>query len=167
MLQYSQKKTTRYSSDSMSSSSRLLSTSSIGFLGSKVFLRPSHPDDDRRSRSTRIVRQHHHITPFGDDHTDTQIWNAGYPETDDNVSHTQHNTQMQGGTSYPAGMMLFLQIPQKSSRGWLESLFFFARKCGVDSSTHRILKIPLHEHSGDARYGNGNSLSEDAAGEPK
>lgn len=163
MFQYSQKKTTRYSSVSMSSSSRLLSTSSIGFLGSKVFLRPSHPDDDRRSRSTEIVRQHHHITPF-DDHTDTHRYGMRYPETDNNVSHTQHNTQMQG--TYPAGM-LFLQIPQKSSRGWLDSLFFLARKCGVDSSTHRILKIPLHEHSGDARYGNGNSLSEDAAGEPK
>lgn len=143
----------------MSSSSRLLSTSSIGFLGSKVFLRPSHPDDDRRSRSTKIVRQHHHITPFGWSHRHTDMeW--GIPRQVTMYSHTQHNTQKQG--TYPAGM-LSLQIPQKSSRGW----FFLARKCGVDSSTHRILEIPLHEHSGDARYGNGNSLSEDAAGGPK
>lgn len=96
--------------------------------------------------------------------TQTHRYGMRYPETGNNVSHTQHNTQKQG--TYPAGM-LSLQIPQKSSRGWLDSLFFLAQKCGVDSSTHRILKIPPHEHSGDARYGNGNSLSEDAAGEPK
>lgn len=148
----------------MSSSSRLLSTSSIGFLGSKVFLRPSHPDDDRRSRSTEIVRQHHHITPF-DDHTDTHRYGMRYPETDNNVSHTQHNTQMQG-TLIQQGCSSFRFHRNPPEDGWTRCSFSLGN--AVSTPAHiRILKIPLHEHSGDARYGNGNSLSEDAAGEPK